>query len=253
LPNRFCILASARSGSNHFGSLLNRHPKLWMHGEIFHQNAIFETLRKHVSGAVQKIESPGYDLERRKKYPFEYLEALMKQTDARFVTGFKIFPAHDDRVAEAMIDDPQVRKIVLVRMNALAQYSSDLEASARNKYAFTKDEHPESVEINFDAKEFEQRRRWISGWYERAIKRLNKAGQTYFLMPYELMGNDTYIRSAFVSLGLTPPDMDELRSQFRKSGARNVVERFADSEKVRAYLRDTGQHNLEFDLGYNFL
>lgn len=253
MPNRFCILASARSGSNHFGSLLNRHPRIWMHGEIFHQHAIFETLRKHVSGSVQKIESPGYDLERRKEHPFEYLETLMKKTDDRFVTGFKIFPAHDDRVVEAMIDDPEVHKIVLIRMNDLAQYSSDLEASARNKYAFTKDERPENVEIYFDAEEFERRRRWISGWYRRAIERLNKKGRTYFLMPYELIGNEPYIRSAFVSLGLAPPDMDELKSQYRKSGARNVVERFADPERVRAYLRDTGQQNLEFDLGFSFL
>lgn len=225
-----------------------------MHNEPFHQKALFESLRKHLAGGGHdEIESPSYTLERRKEDPFGYLEALLAKTEGRFTTGFKIFPGHDDRVRDAMVDDADVKKIVLVRMNALAQYSSDLEASARNKYAFTPDEKPEKVDIYFNAEEFEQRRRWIANWYAQAVQRLNETRQTYFFMPYEYIGNELYTRSAFVFLGLAPPDMDELKSQYRKSGSRNVVERFADAEKVRAYLKETGQQNLEFDQGFSFL
>jgi hypothetical protein len=224
-----------------------------MHGEIFHQNAIFETLRKEVGGEIREIESPGYDLERRKAEPFEYLKTLMTKTNGRFTAGFKIFPGHDDRVTNAMIHDPEVKKIILVRMNSLAQYSSDLEASARNKYAFTTEEQPEEVRIQFDPEAFEQRRRYISGWYEQAITRLNAKHQTYFLMPYEFMGNELYVRSAYVSLGLAPPDINELGSQYKKSGKRNIVDRFVNADGVRVYLRQTGQEHLEFDIGYSFL
>ncbi|MCP2669711.1 hypothetical protein NHF40_02060 [Maricaulaceae bacterium EIL42A08] len=234
-------------------SMLNRHADIWIHGEPFHQNTIIESLKKFFAGETHEIDSPGFSVEQRKEDPFGYLEALMAKTESRYLTGFKIFPGHDDRVAEAMIDDSQVKKIVLVRMNALAQFSSDLEASARNRYAFTPDETPETVEIVFDAEEFERRRKWISSWYARMIERLNTKSQPYFFMPYELLGNELYMRSVFVFLGINPPEMEEIHSQYRKSGARNVVSRFANSEQVKVYLRETGQENLEFDVGYHFL
>lgn len=253
MAGRFCVIASARSGSNHFGSLLGRHRAVWVHGEIFHQHGMFPALRKHVDGQTVEIEDPGHSLEERNADPFGYLDALMARTERDYVTGFKIFPNHNDDVVAAMIDDEAVKKIVLIRMNALAQYSSDLEAAARDRYVFLEgDETPQDVAIRFDREEFERRQRHIAGWYARWIARLNERGQGYFLIPYEFMASTAYLQSAFVFLGLDPVPAETLRSRFRKSGNRNVVDRFANRDAVAAYLEETGQEHLAHDVPFTF-
>lgn len=162
--NRFVVLSWKRTGSNLLCGVLFNHPEIAMHNEIFNPIDIFTYYRKALvrNEDGDKWSSLGRDL-----YPEAFLEhiwtgkdmsgTLLKETTKS--VGFKSFPDHwweakNDHVFQQMLmDDPQVKKIILFREDELAVYISMKRAEKTGHYMTLP--YPEDLKIHVDPVAFQ--------------------------------------------------------------------------------------------------
>jgi hypothetical protein len=130
-----CIVCVPRSGSNLLSSLLNNHPDILVHGEIFSESTL------------ARESAPSWQQRPRVPYAYsafrDYLETQVfpeKAEDKRII-GFKLFPQHlnappDGQRActDTLLSVPGLKIILLVRENLLDLALSALIASRDNAW-----------------------------------------------------------------------------------------------------------------------
>lgn len=117
---RFVILAAPRTGSNLLCTLLQSHPDVLCHHEIFNPGGIFTAL------PLRGIDfNPGSMMERNAD-PLGFLERIWINDRGHKVVGFKMTHRQQPQVFNNVCADPDIHKIVLKRRNALRTHVSYL-------------------------------------------------------------------------------------------------------------------------------
>jgi LPS sulfotransferase NodH len=96
---RFVILAAPRTGSNWLCSLLNSHPGILCHHEVFNPNGIFYAL---------DFRDGAFDLgtiEERNRRPLEFLSRIWQHPLGTNCVGFKMTRGQDEHVLQAVLSD----------------------------------------------------------------------------------------------------------------------------------------------------
>jgi sulfotransferase famil protein len=124
---RFVIIANPRTGTNHFIDLLNSHPEISCHREVFHPDTVYL-----MDGTHNEL------LNKRNRNPHAFLSDLFNSSPTT-ACGFKIFMDHDNSVLDAVLRDPAIKKIVLYRQNLLAVHSSAQIAVAEQRWIDVRD------------------------------------------------------------------------------------------------------------------
>ena len=109
---RFVVIANPRTGTNNFIDLINSHPDISCHREVFHPATVYL-----MEGTRDNLR------EKRNSDPLAFLNELYVSSQTR-ACGFKIFMDHNDTVLDNVIRDKSIKKIVLYRPNLLAVHSS---------------------------------------------------------------------------------------------------------------------------------
>jgi LPS sulfotransferase NodH len=116
---QFVILAVPRTGSNLLCTLLNSHPEILCHHEVFNPQGIFVALT-HRNGGIQL----GTRTERDRD-PLAFLDRVwLTGRDYRCV-GFKWTRGQNKTVFESVLEDSGIKKIVLRRGNRIKTYISE--------------------------------------------------------------------------------------------------------------------------------
>jgi LPS sulfotransferase NodH len=117
--SRFVIIAAPRTGSNLLCTLLNSHPEVLCHHELFNPQGIYTALTlRDRPPALGTIEDRDRD-------PLAFL-ARAWQTGAGFgCIGFKWTRGQNETVLRAVVEDPDVKKIVLRRRNRIKTFISE--------------------------------------------------------------------------------------------------------------------------------
>lgn len=126
--NRFIILAAPRTGSNLLCTLLNSHPAVLCHHELFNPNGIFYAL-DHRDGS---LNLGGID--ERDQDPAAFLERVWANPCGASRVGFKMTRGQHEQVIRGLLDDPRVGKIILRRRNRIKTYVSELVAQRTNQW-----------------------------------------------------------------------------------------------------------------------
>ena len=119
MPNsntRFVILTEARTGSNLLVSLLDSHPDITCHSEVFHRKKVY---------AKPPLDS--MSVQWRNTHVREVLETIFANLDEgseSHATGFKLFWYHKPSLLFRLARKPEFRFIVLRRDDKLSQYAS---------------------------------------------------------------------------------------------------------------------------------
>jgi LPS sulfotransferase NodH len=119
---RFIILAAPRTGSNLLCTLLNSHPEVLCHHELFNPEGIFYAL-DYRDGSLHLGSMAERDRE-----PFAFLQRVWENTQGASCVGFKMTRGQNDAVMQGLIEDSGVLKIVLYRKNRLKTFVSELVA-----------------------------------------------------------------------------------------------------------------------------
>ena len=136
-PTKFVIFSYPRSGSNLLCSMLNLHPHILCHHELFHPRKIWYSKDFH-SIYSQNFSNPvcrqdlvngkiGIDsIKQRDRNPENFIIKTWQHNYGCQAVGFKLFPNHIPNVAKLLLKDKDVKKILLLRQNKVKSYVSYL-------------------------------------------------------------------------------------------------------------------------------
>jgi hypothetical protein len=161
---RFVVLSWKRTGSNLLCDILHRHPDIVMHNELFNP---IDTFSYHQKALLRNENGDRWTVLERDLWPKAFLEHIWTWTcdesnDAKGsgkAIGFKSFPDHWTEVRnehvwqECIMDDYQVKKVVLYREDELAVFISMKRAELTGNYMTLS--YPEHIKLSIDPARFQ--------------------------------------------------------------------------------------------------
>jgi LPS sulfotransferase NodH len=127
---RFLIACQPRTGSNWLCTLLQSHPRILCHHEVFHPDQIFYAVG-HRDGRLAQLG----DTRQRDRDPLGFLEQLWRADFGRAAVGIKLLDGQAPEVLARLLADTGVKKLLLRRRSRLRAYVSLLRARETGKWA----------------------------------------------------------------------------------------------------------------------
>ena len=239
---RFCIVATARSGTSYLATALTGFPKVLCHGEVFHRN-VAEHIAAEYTGAL--------DFDLRERDPISFVDQIFALKTDLCAAGFKIFRGHNDAALAHILADREIKKIVLRRENVLASYSSLLLAiktghwQSRPNWVGPPPESPHDPEaqpmepveskVTFDQAQFKGYWDWERQTYEYYHGAVIDADGPYLDISYTtLTGGDFCSIERFLDL----PPGHHWTSDVEKLNTSDILDRFYNPREVLEFARE---------------
>ena len=240
----FVILFLPRTGSNLLASVLDSHPDILCHHEIFNQRLpqCSQTVR---SGEIAL--SLGTAIERDRD-PWRFLDMVFSQTgvtpDGQVnrvkMVGAKISPYDNLWVVLSILLNRRVKKIVIKRSNFLAAYVSGQLAMKTGQWAVFKDKQvaakpSQQVEVNVDRFYAYARKRRFFHSTVRSVLRLT--GQLYAEVDYVTL-KDPGVRSRLLAF-LGVHETVQLSERTQKQERGSLADRITNFDELQRHLAGT--------------
>jgi len=242
-PGKFVIISTPRTGSNLLRTLLDSHPEIVCHSELFSKDAIYYSYQyghEWISG---------YTKAKRDSDPVQFLNFIYgtKLKETCHAIGFKILNEQNDTVLNQLIKDKTIKKIILKRENALMSYLSFLELQKTGK-ALAKDNNDiyktgDSLKITVDFHEFDNYKKQIDLFYSKIISILNETSQGFFLIKYTDLLNRRKITEILSFINVESTNQ-QIFSNLQKQNQRDLCERIANYSEFVNELKKGGYENL---------
>jgi hypothetical protein len=240
---RFVIVASPRTGSSHFVTLLSTHPDILCSGNSLHPKHVWLSWPKNDLGPSVKAELA----ELRERDPDAFLERLYTAGFGRSHVGFKIFNRQNNAALRKLLANPEVRKIVLYRNNVLANFASALAARSNSEWSVKQGRPAAPAQaVRFDEEEFISFHDKYVSFYQDVFGCLTRYRQPFHFIEY-LDINEPLLFAGVVSfIGADPAKLDSpapLRARQAKQNSPDILSRFLNSSDVVSFLERYGlQH-----------
>ena len=225
---RVALLSMPRTGSTMIQNQLQKHENVYFVPAIFSIKG-WDGMRG--IGPFKRGLDPCWDdLSYRVANHRELMDRLFTCHPRAECVGFKHHLSGAREVTETVLGDPTIAKIVLIRSNVLASYSSDRMVRLK--------EDQEAGELGpdkpvFDAKDFGHYERKRSGVYKRWQARWEAAGGDLKVVDYIDARTPEGIGGVMDFLGVPRAD---LIPGTKKRGSDDIVSRFENPGAVRDYL-----------------
>ncbi len=180
-PTRFVILAVPRTGSNLLCTLLNSHPEILCHHEVFNPQGIFTALtHREVDLGLGTVAERDCD-------PIGFIDKVWLSGRSYGCVGFKWTRRQNEDVLGALSGDPTVKKIVLYRRNRVKTYVSDKIAQQTQQWEVyrRRDLQWPRPTIEADRDELEAHAELNTRFYSRLTADLRSLQQPYTEATYE--------------------------------------------------------------------
>ncbi len=231
VPIRFVILAAPRTGSNWLCTLLDSHPRVLCHREIFNPDGIHTALS--LPHALDLGTSAARDLD-----PSAVLRRVWTADFGRDAIGFKLNRESTPAAFAPVLDDHGVRKIVLRRHNRVRTCVSELLAVQTGAW----ESLPHSLlpaapaVVRLEAAGLRAHAARNARYYDDLTSRLAHGGQGWLETRYERLHEaaEQARLLGFLGLGAAPV---ELRAATRRQNARPLRDLVANFDELRADLR----------------
>jgi LPS sulfotransferase NodH len=196
---RFVILAVPRTGSNLLCTLLNSHPRILCHHEVFNPQGIF-TARDLPDCQLREAS-----LSQRDADPLGFLDRVWKTGSDVAAIGFKWTRDQDETVLRQVVADRHVRKIVLRRRNRIKTFVS--ESVARQTQQWEVYSRRELVlprpRIHVEPRELLEHIAVNQRFYDRLQEELEGGGQPHLQVEYESLFADRVQQQLLDFLGVS--------------------------------------------------
>jgi hypothetical protein len=229
---RFVIIGEGRTGSSHLVRVLNGHPQIRCHYEVFHGKTVHAVTPELKGEAREALRDELLPL--RKGDPMAYLARIFALDGGRPIVGFKIFGKHNPPMLEHLMADRAIRKVVLFRANALARYASLMAAHETGEWS-----SGVRTLVTFDAEEF------LAGYdryllfIDQTIRALATTDQPFRVVRYDELNNHALMTALTHFLGATEL-LPEPEEKAVNRGSPDILTRFANPKDVEAFLRARG-------------
>lgn len=116
---RFVVLAAPRTGSNWLCTLLDSHPAILCHHEIFNPEGV------HAALSVRDRDLGFGTVAERDRDPLTVLDRVWQLSLGHAAVGFKLNRGQNAAVFRAVLTDPTVHKLIIRRANRVRTYVSE--------------------------------------------------------------------------------------------------------------------------------
>lgn len=240
---RFIILAAPRTGSNLLCTLLNSHPDVLCHHELFNPEGIYYAL-DYRDGSLQLGSMAERDRE-----PFAFLQRVWENTQGASCAGFKMTRGQNEAVMRSLIGDSEVLKIILYRRNRLKTFVSELVARQTNQWeVYAGDEHvTDAPKLRVDVQSLRAHSDLNERFYEDIRRSLQVKQQPYIEMFYENILSEPEHTRILEYLGVEATQVRLTPSSIKQndSDLRSLIENFQELEMALEgsdYLAELHDH-----------
>lgn len=227
---RFVILSTPRSGTTLLSDMLQTHPDIMAHGEIFH---------RVVDWNIRIPFRKRFDVSLRDTDPVAFVDLVLSFAGRRKAVGFKMWRAHSAAACDHVLARTDVVKVILERPNILALLASAEQARQSGvwhaRVATTTELPPPAAPVRFDPealRQLMQQTRRLYRFYRA------QARGTVVELRYPAIANGD-LSAVMQALGM--PDL-KLQPQTYRLQAKETLARFApeDHGLIRATLAELG-------------
>jgi Uncharacterized protein conserved in bacteria len=225
----FVIVCLPRTGSNLLGEMLDTHPEVLCHMELFNPKSTYLSRKPHLRIGTK---------EERDRDPWTFLRRVYEVTDGRHVVGFKLMPNHNNRVLLSLLLNRRVRKIVLHRPNVLQTYVSNCIAWQTQQWqvrANDEGSQPPTVKVDIDVRAFRifARKVKVFDALVRSVEALT--AQRFYHVNYPDLAQDRAIAVGLMQfLGIDPAV--QLQQPIRKQNASGLQQKVGNYEQLKREL-----------------
>lgn len=227
----FVVFAEMRTGSNFLEANINAFEGLVCHGEAFNPSFI---------GFPNRADILGVTRAEREADPGVLIQRIRDRSEG--LGGFRFFNDHDPRVLDICLPDPRCAKIVLTR-NPLESYVSRLIARATGQWKLTNVTHAKTLQVAFDATEFEAHLAALQAFQVRLLNALQRSGQTAFYLDYEDIQDVEVMNGLAAFLGCKAR-IDGLDRKLKKQNPEPMDEKVSNFGEMEAALARLDRFNL---------
>lgn len=194
---RFIILNATRTGSNFLCTVLNSHPDILCHHEIFNP---------HVIGVARHLQDSDFRLgsmAERESDPVEFLDRVWRTNLGRAAVGFKMCLWQHEPAYRAVMPDRSVRKILLKRRNRVKSFVSLLLARQTGEWVVYDDRGAPAPrpQVHVDHAALLENIALHDRFYAETESALRDTGQEHALLWYEDLFSPAGIDPALALLG----------------------------------------------------
>lgn len=230
---RFCLLSMPRTGSTRLAGLLDSHPRIVCHDELFHVTETKSSRRCPLPPELAR------DHPMRRAEPLGWLNIVLDATaraapEARAI-GFKLQITDRPRVLEHLLLDSDLKLVLLYRANRLAQYASARIAARTGRYYASDPEVDGPSRLAFDREDFlafVERQALAFG----LVRDLVKDPARLFVTEYTEVGTAAANAALLAFLGQEDAPLD---APDERLGSPVIRDRFVDPDVVAAALEQT--------------
>lgn len=230
---RFVVLAVPRTGSNLLCTLLDSHPEILCHHEVFNPQGIFLSLsQRHLGEPIA--------LEQRDQRPLEFMEMIWDTGKGYHCVGFKWTLGQSDTVLQAVCRDERVKKIVLRRRGRIKTFVSETIAQATDQWEVY--DRQELVQprprIRVDCEKLHDHIARNHRFYDQLVDTLEECAQPYIELFYEEVLEPAEHERILRFLGVTDSQLP-LNAASVKQNSTNLQETIANFSELEASLQGT--------------
>jgi hypothetical protein len=230
----FVIVCTQRTGSTLLTQLFDSQNGVLCNG------AIFEARPGRMP--VRWAKEPGLIDELvnlRAKDPDSFLTRVLAERLGCRSVGFKICPGHNDPILDKLLANPAMGKIVLVRQNALAVYSSAMIArkSGERRYTVAGAAPETRPPVEFNARRFMRFWERYAGYYRSVFECLNASNQTFQLIHYSEINDPCYFGRLLTYIG-AEPGQENVEVKNKKQNSSDILSRFSNPGEVETFLKE---------------
>lgn len=235
---QFLIVAVPRTGSKLLVEMLDSHPEILCHTEVFNPKSTYLSRKPELSIGTKA------DRDRR---PWRFLRKLYETHAGCKLVGFKIMPSHNNMVLLRLLLSRATRKVILTRKHWLHAYVSNQLALATKQYHVSATanediptERPKAVPV--DPAAFLRYLRKVRLYY-RLIRLIESwTRQQFFWIDYTEIQNRQVMTRLLRFLGVDENAVLEIR--VRKQGSADVAQRIENFSELCDRFRGTSLEHL---------
>lgn len=223
MPKRFVILATPRCGSNWLCSLLDSHPDILCHHELFNLERIRPSRSLTSKGNILG------SMEERQAAPLEFLKHAWTASLGHQAVGFKLNLGQSEIIFNEVLDAPDIAKIIISRRNRIRSFVSEMIAEKTKVWESFSDSPPmgDPGPQHVDAAELFKQVRRNQDYYCGLRQRLKAAGQCAFEIQYEDLGDQQHHKTMLKFLNLDPgAKLLTATSKMNKGSLRTLISNF---------------------------
>lgn len=209
-------------------TLLNSHPDVLCHHELFNPNGIFYAL-DYRDGSLDFGS-----MEMRDQSPLPFLQRVWEHTQGAACVGFKMTRGQNDAIMRTVIEDPGVLKIVLYRRNRLKTFVSEQLARQTDRWeVYEKDElSNDTPKLRVDVRSLKAHCDLNDRFYQDIQNTLQSSRQPWIEAVYEKILSGSEQARLLESLGVRATHARLTQSSIKQNDTdlRTHIENFQELE-----------------------